>query len=1097
MRSNNNILRKQSLRFMLCAFALSLSAPILAQDEAGEAEEAQTVKRPKREKQVSKYPTMEIRGKVYDMGTGAPLAGVQLQMLGNTQYAAMSDEEGNFTIKVPTFTTTLFAFSPGYASQQIAINNDDPSQVVVVKMLSGKFNSMYENTITYTASKKIDTSNSNNVTIDADIENQLGGDVHAIQRSGVADGGAAMFIRGLNSLNANAQPLILVDGIEQDMQLDRSALHSGQFVNMLSNISTNDIESVQVLKNATALYGARGANGVILITTKRGHSQATRIDANIYAGITLKPSLPNVMNASQYRNYATELLGTMTEIQERKNPIEFNFLNDDPTNYYYYTYHNDVDWKDYVYRDAITQNYNVNVQGGDDVGMYNLSIGYMDAKSTAKKNGFDRMNVRFNTDIEIFKKLTTKFDISISRTNNDVFDDGAPANLSSGTITTPTFLSLIKAPIVSPYQYSTIQGKYTSLLSNYDDIYSQLGSGYSLANPVAILNNANGDNKNKAENTIFNVRLVPTLDINKSLKLTEDVSYSYNRNSQRYYRPFVGVPSFEISDLGTVTSMVMSLFSKENIFVTNTRLDWNHNYGKHTLSAFGGFRYQTFSYDSPKLSTEYTSETNDKNPTLSASSGYQEVRGANDAWKNMQWYGNFDYNYMNKYFATVSLLAEANSRFGENKGLKMFGTRWAIFPSVQAAWVLTNEKWFPKTNGVNYLRINAGFDMSGNDNISNYAARTSLSAVKYNYRATGLQLTNIGNDDIKWETTTKFNVGVQGYFVNNRIGAGVDFYIHNTKDLLALKSFDNPIGGINNYWSNGGSLRNVGAEVSISFKPIVSKDWNMEIGATVGHYKNKVTKLPDGDFTSSIYGDKNIITSVGNPVGMFFGYQTAGIFSTDAEAKQANKGDYLYMIDETGAMYNFGAGDVHFIDQNGDGIISEADKVIIGDPNPDIYGNIFANVNFKRFTLNIGFNYSLGNDVYNYQRSILNSGSNFFNQQVAEVNRWRYESQKADLPRVNYGDPLGNNRFSDRWIEDGSYLRLKTVKLNYNVPVPGSWSWLQGLNIWAEARNLFTFTHYLGSDPEFSIGNGVLYQGIDAGNIAQSRSFLVGLKINL
>jgi hypothetical protein len=245
----------------------------------------------------------------------------------------------------------------------------------------------------------------------------------------------------------------------------------------------------------------------------------------------------------------------------------------------------------------------------------------------------------------------------------------------------------------------------------------------------------------------------------------------------------VGVPSFEISDLGTVTSMVMSLFSKENIFVTNTRLDWNHNYGKHTLSAFGGFRYQTFSYDSPKLSTEYTSETNDKNPTLSASSGYQEVRGANDAWKNMQWYGNFDYNYMNKYFATVSLLAEANSRFGENKGLKMFGTRWAIFPSVQAAWVLTNEKWFPKTNGVNYLRINAGFDMSGNDNISNYAARTSLSAVKYNYRATGLQLTNIGNDDIKWETTTKFNVGVQGYFVNNRIGAGVDFYVHNTKEL--------------------------------------------------------------------------------------------------------------------------------------------------------------------------------------------------------------------------------------------------------------------------------------------------------------------------
>ena len=1096
MRSNNNTLRKQSLRFMLCAFALTLSAPLLAQDET-EAVETQAVQRPKREKQVAKYPMMEISGKVFDMGTGAPLAGVQLQVLNNAQYAAMSDEEGNFTIKVPTFTTALYAFSPGYANQQVAISNDDSAQKVVIKMLSDKFNTMYENTTIYTATKKVNTSNSNNVAIDADIENTLGGDVHTIQRSGVADGGAAMFIRGLNSLNANAQPLILIDGIEQDMQLDRPALHDGQFVNMLSNVSTNDIESVQVLKNATALYGARGANGVILITTKRGHSQATRIDANIYAGVTLKPSLPTTMNAYQYRNYATELLGTMKEIQERKNPIEFNFLNDDPSNYYYYTYHNDVNWKDYVYRDAITQNYSVNVQGGDDVGMYNLSIGYMDAKSTAKKNGFDRMNVRFNTDIDIFKNFTTKFDISISRTNNEVFDDGARADLTSGTITSPTFLALIKAPIVSPYQYSAIQGKYTTLLSGYDEIYSQLGNGYSLANPVAILENANGDNKNKAENTIFNVRLAPTYQISKSLKITEDLSYSYNRNNQRYYRPYVGVPSFEISDLGTVTSMVMSLFSKENIFVTNTRLDWNHNYGKHTLAAFGGFRFQSFSYDSPSLSTEYTSETNDKNPTLSASSGYQNVSGANDTWKNMQWYGNFDYNYMNKYFATVSLLAEANSRFGKKKGLSLFGTQWAIFPSVQAAWVLTNEKWFPKTKGVNYLRINAGFDMSGNDNISNYAARTSLSAVKYNNQATGLQLTNIGNDEIKWETTTKFNVGVQGYFVNNRIGAGVDFYIHNTKDLLSLKSFDNPIGGINNYWSNGGSLRNVGAEANLSVKPVVSKSWTVEVGATLGHYKNKVTKLPDGDFTSSIYGDKNILTSVGNPVGVFFGYQTAGIFSTDAEASTAANGNYLRMVDATGASYNFEAGDVHFIDQNGDGIISEADKVIIGDPNPDIYGNIFANVSFKRFTLNIGFNYSLGNDVYNYQRSILNAGSNFFNQQVAEVNRWRYEGQQAELPRVNFGDPLGNNRFSDRWIEDGSYLRLKTVKLNYNVPVPGSWSWLQGLNIWAEARNLLTFTHYLGGDPEFSIGNGVLYQGIDAGNIAQGRSFLVGVKINL
>ena len=170
---------------------------------------------------------------------------------------------------------------------------------------------------------------------------------------------------------------------------------------------------------------------------------------------------------------------------------------------------------------------------------------------------------------------------------------------------------------------------------------------------------------------------------------------------------------------------------------------------------------------------------------------------------------------------------------------------------------------------------------------------------------------------------------------------------------------------------------------------------------------------------------------------------------------------------------------------------------MIGNPNPDIYGNIFATVNFRNLTLTMGWNYSLGNDVYNYQRSVLNSGSTFYNQQVAETSHWRYEGQTTDYPRLAYGDPLGNNRFSDRWIEDGSYLRLKTLNLSYKVPVPSSWTWLQGLNVWAEATNLLTFTKYLGSDPEFSIGNGVLYQGIDCGNLAQGRSFSLGVKINL
>lgn len=1093
-----NDIQKHGLRLSLCAISLGLCPTAFAQTENDGEEVEMTIKKPTRQREVKdNFATTMLHGVVVDQVSKKPLAGIQLKVLGYDRYSAMTGADGKFTIKVPEFATTLFVHSPSFMSQQVAINAKDTEKEIQVLMMQEKFRPMYGEGTTYTAQAGFDA-DAKDVTIESDIENILGADVRTVTRSAAPGIGASMFVRGLSSINANAQPLIVIDGVEQDMQQNRLSLHSGQINNILANIAPEDIASVKVLKNATALYGARGGNGVILITTKRGKSMATRIDANISAGVSLVPQLPTMMNASQYRNYATEILGTVPENINRDTPISFRFLNDDPNNYYYHTYHNDTDWTDYVYDTAMTQNYNISVQGGDDIGMYNLSVGYVKAESTAKNNDFDRMNVRFNTDISILYNLTTKFDISISRTNSKVFDDGAMEDLSAGAITSPTFLSLIKAPIVSPYQYNAIVGGFTSLLCDYDDIYSQLGSGYGLANPVAILNNANGDNKNKAENTYFNVRVEPTWTINNNLSLTSMFSYTLDRNSQRYHRPFVGVPSFEISNLGTVTSMAASLFSKEINVVSDTHIDWKHQYGKHNLAAFGGFKYTYFSFDDNNLKTEYNSTTNDKNPSLSASSGYQHIKGNNDVWKNLQWYGNVDYNYMNRYFATVSLSAEANSRFGAKSGdLDLCGVAWALFPSVQLGWVMTNESWFPKNAGINYLRINAGYDMSGNDDISNYAARTSLSAVRFNYNAIGLQLTNIGNDEIKWETNHKFNVGLQAYMLNNRLGVDFNYYVNKTKDLLTLQTFKNPIGGINNYWTNGGEIKNEGFELSVTAKPVVTRNWNVEVGASVGHYANKVTKLPDGDYTSSVYGDNNILTSVGNPVGLFYGYKTAGVFATDAEAKAAGKDGYLYMEDNAGLRNDFKAGDVHFIDQNNDGKISELDKVVIGDPNPDIYGNIFATINYKNLTLTMGWNYSLGNDVYNYQRSILNSGSTFYNQQVAEVAHWRYEGQQTDLPRLAYGDPMGNNRFSDRWIEDGSYLRLKTLNLSYKVPVPGSWTWLQGLTVWAQANNLLTFTKYLGSDPEFSIGNGVLYQGIDCGNIAQGRSFQCGVKINL
>ena len=1098
-----------SLRIVVCTLALGLSATAFAQTDDEEEEEVETsIKQPDRSKlQQAAYPTITLKGVVTDQATKQPLAGIQLRALGYDRYTAMTGEDGSFTIKVPTFTTALYVYASQYLPQQVAITAGNESQTIAIKMLSDKFAPMYGTDVNYTASKTAQIDRFG-VTIDGEIANKLGGDVRSILRSAVADGGASMFIRGLNSITSDAQPLIVIDGIEQDMQRSRTSLHSGQFNNILANISPDDIEKVTVLKNATALYGARGANGVILIETKRGHSMATRIDANISVGCQLVPRTPMMMDASQYRVYATELLGSPAvqqtiEQQMRIQGLQkltFNFLDDDPTGFYYYTYHNNTNWKDEVYRTALTQNYSINVQGGDDIGMYNLSVGYVNAENTVRETAFDRMNVRFNTDISILWNLSTRFDISIARTNNTVYDDGMPASFG-GALSSPTALAYLKSPLVAPYQYNKLinggKGGFTSLLSDYDELYAALGDGYSLGNPVALFENAEGDNKNKAENTYFNVHVAPVWDFARDFKLTAGISYTLNRNAQRYFRPNVGFPSYEVEGLGRVASMVASMYAKEQNFVAKAQVDWNRQFGAHSLKAFAGARYNYFSFDNSDLSTEYRSRQNDKNPVLSLS-GYPGISGVSDVWKTIQWYANADYNYMNRYFVTLSLMTEANSRFGENAdGLGLFGVKWAVFPSLQLGWVLTNESWFPRTRGINFLRVNAGYDVSGNDDISNYAARSSFSQVKYNQHANGAQLTNIGNDKIQWETTHKFNIGLESMMLDNRLTVGFDYFIHKTNNLLMLNTFSNPMAGINNYWSNGGKLENTGFEASVSFKPVVTKDWHVELGATVGHYKNKVTQLPNGDYTSSVYGDNNLLTAVGNPVALFYGYETKGVFSDDAEALAAGKGGYLYMLDNAENRHDFMAGDVHFVDKNNDGVIDAADKVVIGDPNPDVYGNIFATVGWKDLTLSLGFNYSLGNDVYNYQRSVLNSGSTFYNQQVASVGRWRYEGQKAELPKAVYGDPMGNNRFSDRWIEDGSYLRLKTLNLSYRVPVPGNWTWLQGLTVWAEAQNLLTLTKYTGSDPEFSIGNSVFYQGIDCGNLAQGRAFFAGVKINL
>jgi len=1101
----NTIIRKRlliNLLFVSCCLLFSFNA--MAQDETDEVDSTVTARRKVVEK-LPTYPTKEVSGTCLDAATKKPLAGIMIQALGNENYTAMTDENGAFTIKVPVFATALYVYGPEYLAQHVGLGD---GSALTIQMLGDTFRPMYGKTTPIGAAAEAQILNTTQQTVETNIGDQLGADVRSITRSGGPGYGAAMFIRGLNSLTANAQPLFVIDGVVQDLQQTRSALHYGDYTNLLLNINPEDIERVTVLKNGTALYGAKGGNGVILIETKRGHSMATRIDANIGVGVSLVPRTPDVMNAAQYRIYASEMLGTWPDISDFTDPATFKFLIDDPEKYYYSKYHNDTDWKDEVWHTALNQNYNISVQGGDDVGMYNLSLGYTDGQSTARDNGFNRLNVRFNTDIKVINRLTTRFDMSYTKLNRDVFDNGAPESLTTGTVTSPTFLALIKSPFLNPYTYNNVTHQLSSTLADADDYLTMLDQDLTLANPTALLANGRGINKNRVETTHFNAVIAPRFEFSKALSLTETFSYTLDRVSQRYYRPVGGVPTFLIEGIGRVQNMAMSMFSKETSVVSDTRLQWTKGLRDHFFDVYAGVRFTSFAFDDNEPQGQYASAGNDKTPNISTNMDFVDATGADDAWRSLTWYANIDYNYQQRFLAQLSFAFESSSRFGkESSGVKLGGVRWGMFPSLQLGWAISNERWFPRNSVVNYLLLKAGYDISGNDDISNYAARTSFGVTKYLYRSTAAVLDNIGNESISWEQTGKANVGLKAWLLGNRLGIDFDYYMHHTSNLLTLKSFDNPVAGINNYWSNGGSLDNRGFEVTLTAKPIVARDLTLEMGISAGHYKNKVKELPndsriyvDGQlsaqgFTSSIYGTDNIATIVGQPAGVFYGYKTSGVFATDAEAAVAGKGTYLYMTDATGARQDYRAGDMHFVDLNGDGEISAADKTIIGDPNPDFYGNIFATLNWKHLTLHVGLNYSLGNDIFNYQRSIIEGGFNFYNQSTAMTNRWRTEGQQTDIPRICYDDPMGNSRFSDRWIEDGSYLRLKTVSLTYKFPV--NLSWLQGFSVWAEANNLLTLTRYLGNDPESSASNAVLYQGIDTGNVALGRTFTLGLRINL
>ena len=1103
------------------------AVPLFAQND-----DDQTATQDRQQERIStpQYALREVKGRVLDATTGLPIGGALVGAAEITGFSTLTEADGTYVLNVPQIASSLQISSPDYNMSKAGLSarQEQPD----VMLYPSTFSDDYGVQTNVNASERASGFQfSNAVGIEDEIQKHLGAQVRTITRSGTPGVGSVMFINGLSSINSNAQPLIVVDGVIFDQQYGRTMLHDGFYNDILANISPTDIESVEVLRNGTALYGAKGANGVILINTRRNHSMATRITASIAAGVTFEPKTFDVMNASQYRSYASDLLQTTNTTLK-----DFKFLNESPTNYYLPQYSNNTDWRDHVYRTAFTQNYSINVEGGDDVADYNLSLGYIDQQSTLKMNKMNRINVRFNSDIHITKRFDIRFDAAFANQTRNLRNDGAPANYTEGTPTSAAFLAYAKSPMLSPWTFSngSIQDGFIDVAdeSYLDEALAAYSNyNYKLANPLAINQYGDAENKNHFENSMVSLSVTPSFLLNRHLKLSEHFSYNLVNTNEKFYIPRNGVPRYYVAGVNAYCdNEVRSMAAKQNSIMSDTRLSWQNRYDAHNLSLFAGVRFNWEDYT--QIAQLGYNTTSDKMPAISSSLDNAKPSGASNSWKNIAWYAQAQYDYMQRYYLQVNAAVETSSRFGRDArhAMKLFDVPWAVFHGAQLAWVISNESWFQSLNSkhstLNFLRLSVGYDVSGNDDIDYHAARSYFASHNFLEDVSGLSFENIGNTRLQWETTTRFNVGLEAHFLNNRINLQANAFRSNTDHLLMYQPLSY-VTGLRQNWSNDGAMKNYGIDISAKAKILALPALQWELGASLGHYKNEVTALPAGSqsIENDVYG-ATILTQIGQPANLFYGYKTKGVFSTSEEAAAAG----LYVLNSDGITRQyFEAGDIHFADLSSTtspgsttvpgsaptpeasasgsattpeasasgpkGLIDEADRTIIGDPNPDIYGNIFSTLAYRKFKLDICFNYSLGNDVYNYMRQQFESGSRFMNQTSVMTSRWQTEGQVTDIPRVRFQDPLGNARFSDRWIEDGSYLKLKTVTLSYSIPM--NTTFLQGLQFWVQANNVFTLSRYLGSDPEFAMTNNIIGQGIDLGRLPQSRSLVAGVKINL
>lgn len=1013
-----------------------------------------------------------IKGRITDAVTQKAIAAIRVQV--ENFSAAITDDNGNFSLVVPSYNSTLHISGEGYDQRFVPLQG---KKEITVALLDESHESIHEtiNTPTGVSIKRNLTASvgSHNVngmampteTADALLQGRIAG-LNVVRRSGLQGAGANLFLRGNNSLYATNKPLIVVDNMLYDANEYGHSIIANNYTNPFSLIDVKDIDNITLIRDASSIYGTKGANGAIIITTSRPKSQATKIDFAAYTGFNQAPKALPVMTAADYRIYLSDMLQSsgMTSSEIAALP----YMNDDPSSATYSTYHFNTDWQKKVFQNSMANNYLLKVTGGDNIAMYGLSVGYMKNQGIINATDLSRFNMRFNAEFNFTKKFTGFANLSLTYNEQNMKDQGMADK------TAPVFLSLIKAPFLNDHDVDS-KGVESPNLADVD----LLG----ISNPAAIIKKMKSYNKYyRFMGTVgFKYKLPAHLTASTMMGVVVD------KIRENIFVPSVGVAKDTLSNAvinNRLGAQVKRLFSLYN----DSRLEYNQSFNQvHKFTAMAGIRFQHNRAEQDYVRS-YNSATDDLVNVQNGVNALRQVGGGIGVWNWINTYVNAEYNYQDKYFLSFNMAMDASSRFGKQAdGIKLGKHPFAVMPSVGAAWLISSEN-FMAHSGINLLKLRATYSVSGNDDIGNYSGRQIYGSQNL-LGLQGLVRNGVANPALQWETVHKLNGGIDVAFLNERAGVTVDVFQSRTTNMLTYEELGTAT-GFNTILTNNGSMKNAGIEVSANYRILNKPSLKWDLGAIVSTYNNRIGTVPNEQFITN-YAGAAILTTNGQAANQFYGYVSQGVYASDADAAAAG----LQKKNYDGSLSSFRGGDVMFLDRDNNKLIDENDRQVIGNPNPTFTGGITNRVIYKRFELNTLFTFSKGNDVYNYLRYRLEAQNGAENQLISVNNRWRSDGQVTNTPKATWGDPMGNSRFSNRWIEDGSYFRLRSVSLQYYIPVKNAM--VHNATVYVSGYNLFTLTKYKGYDPEFSAGSSLFVQGIDTGLDPLFRSVTLGVRIGL